>query len=110
VQLVQQPPLVRVGPLYMPGATGCHACEEAGFRAEHPGYDALVDTSRPFATTATFGPACAVIGGLAASELVHHLAGLGPVATLGRSLLVDLAAGTVTPRDVPRRADCPVCR
>jgi bacteriocin biosynthesis cyclodehydratase domain-containing protein len=109
IAMSQQPPLVRVGPLYVPGVTGCHACEEAGFRDEHPGYDALVDTVSPFATTATFGPACAVVGGLAASELAHHLAGIGPVATQGRSLLVDLAAGTSTPREVVRRPDCPVC-
>jgi molybdopterin/thiamine biosynthesis adenylyltransferase len=106
IAMSQQPPLLRVGPLYVPGVTPCHACQEAGFREAYPDYDRLVATTSPFATTATFGPACAIVGALAASELVHWLAGLEPAFTLGRSALIDLRGGSVTTEPVAVSGVC----
>ena len=37
----QAPPLLRLGPLYVPGATACHACQEATTREAYPLFDAL---------------------------------------------------------------------
>ena len=90
IAMSQQPPLVRVGPLYMPGETGCYACQETGFRQSFPDYDAIVETTSPFATTAAFGPACAVIGGMAASEIAHVVAGLAAPMTRGRAVFRSL--------------------
>ncbi|HEV3001916.1 MAG TPA: TOMM precursor leader peptide-binding protein [Solirubrobacteraceae bacterium] len=106
----QFPPLVRVGPLFVPGRTGCFACEEAAWRARHPLYDA-VDRwrrDRP-SSAATFGPACGLIGSMLANDVVNHLTGIAPAATLGRALLVDM--NTLERRDepVPRRPGCPRC-
>jgi bacteriocin biosynthesis cyclodehydratase domain-containing protein len=109
VAMSQQPPLLRVGPLYVPGVTPCHACQEAGFRAAYPDYDRLVATTSPFATTAAFGPACAIVGALAASELVHWLTGMEPAFTLGRSALVDLRGGSVTVEPVAAAGGCMRC-
>jgi hypothetical protein len=50
-----------------------------------------------------------VIGGLAASELVHHLAGLGPSPTQGRALVLDLSTGGMTAQDVVPVPGCPRC-
>jgi bacteriocin biosynthesis cyclodehydratase domain-containing protein len=107
IAMSQQPPLLRVGPLYVPGVTPCHACQEAAFRDAYPDYDSLVATTSPFATTAAFGPACAIVGALAAGELVHWLAGLEPAFTLGRSALIDLRGGSVTTERVVAAAGCP---
>jgi molybdopterin/thiamine biosynthesis adenylyltransferase len=109
IAMSQQPPLLRVGPLYVPGVTPCHACQEAGFREAYPDYDRLVATTSPFATTAAFGPACAIVGALAASELVHWLTGLEPAFTLGRSALVDLRGGSMTVEPVVAADGCVRC-
>ncbi len=33
------PPVARVGPLYIPGKTGCFICQEIGYRREYPLFD-----------------------------------------------------------------------
>ncbi len=33
------PPVARVGPLYVPGKTGCFVCQEIGYRREYPLFD-----------------------------------------------------------------------
>jgi bacteriocin biosynthesis cyclodehydratase domain-containing protein len=109
IAMSQQPPVVRVGPLYVPGETGCYACQEEAFRQSHPDYDVLVDTTSPFATTATFGPACAVTGGMAAFDVVHVVAGLDTPMTRGRALFVDLSTGETRGEEVVRVAGCPRC-
>jgi hypothetical protein len=68
-----------------------------------------VDTTTPFATTATFGPACAVIGGMAAFDVVHVVAGLDTPMTRGRALFVDLSTGETRGEEVVRVAGCPRC-
>ena len=40
------PPIARVGPLYVPGKTGCFTCQETAYRREYPLYDVAVDALR----------------------------------------------------------------
>ena len=43
----QHPPLVRVGPTYVPGETGCRACQEADYRRRFPLFDVALRRARP---------------------------------------------------------------
>jgi bacteriocin biosynthesis cyclodehydratase domain-containing protein len=96
----QQPPLVRVGPLSIPGRTPCHACSERALERRFERYASLkaarMATARP---ATTLGPASGLIGTLIASEVMHALIGAMPPATAGRAVLIDLR--TLTSRAVP---------
>jgi len=107
--LSQHPPMMRVGPLYAPGRTGCHLCQEARYRREFPLFEALA-RSRPLRPpSATFGPACGVVGALASNEVVAWLSGLHPPACLGRAALIDLRTLAVEWEPVAREPGCEVC-
>jgi bacteriocin biosynthesis cyclodehydratase domain-containing protein len=106
----QFPPLVRVGPTFVPGRRGCLGCVEETARASDPLFDELA-TWREQADTfaATFAPACALIGGVLSSDVIHHITGLAEPATLGASLVIDirtLEQRRVTVEPVP---GCPIC-
>jgi len=104
------PPVARVGPLYVPGVTGCFACQEAAYRNEFPLYDEIVEQRRAHPSpAATLGPVCAFVGGQVALEVLHQLTGLVRPATLGRAHIYDLRTMTVTREEVPRLPRCPVC-
>lgn len=109
LSISQQPPLVRVGPFYIPGATGCYHCLEAGYRERFALYDVIAQAAQPFAPAATFGPACGVVGSLAASEVVHLLAGAGTPATAGAALLLDTRTFVQQREVVDARPGCPTC-
>lgn len=104
------PPVVRVGPLYVPGQTGCFACQDTQYRSQYPLYDTVIEQLRGRPSPAgTFGPACGVAGGLVASEIVHHLTGLIPPPMLGSGFVIDLRSLEVERYDVEPQAECPVC-
>ena len=107
----QMPPLVRVGPLYVPGRTACHRCQETTTRAEFPLADGIerFRRSRGPAPAATLGPASAVIGGILGMEAVHWLAGVAEPATLGHALSIDLGTWEVERAAVRRHPECPGC-
>jgi bacteriocin biosynthesis cyclodehydratase domain-containing protein len=107
----QAPPLLRLGPLYVPGATACHACQEATTREAYPLFDALeaFRRSRPTPAAATLGPASGMIGSVLSMEALHHLTDLAEPATLGTSIALDLRTLEVTREPIARRPDCPVC-
>jgi bacteriocin biosynthesis cyclodehydratase domain-containing protein len=106
----QLPPLIRLGPTYVPGQTGCHDCREAAFREDYPLYDELAEAKSLAPSPApTFGPACGIIGAHAAMEAVHYLSGICTPSTLGRAVTIDLRTLAVSAEDVPKRPDCPVC-
>lgn len=107
----QAPPLLRLGPLYVPGVTACHACQEATTREAYPLFDALETfrRSRPTPAAATLGPASGMIGSVLSMEALHHLTGLAEPATLGTSIALDLRTLEVTREPISRRPDCPVC-
>src|SRR5829696_6519466 len=110
ITMSHSPPVARVGPLYVPGSTGCYACQESTYRESHPLYDELVEQRRGRPSPApTLGPVCAFIGGQVALEALHQVTGLVEPATLGRAHVYDLRTMTITQERVPRRADCPVC-
>jgi molybdopterin/thiamine biosynthesis adenylyltransferase len=104
------PPLARLGPLFVPGQTGCYLCLEAHHRAGHPLYDELAaGQSLVPSPAATFGPLCGLIGGHVAMETVHFLTGLVTPTTLGKALMLDCRTMAITEQPVPQRPGCPVC-
>ena len=110
ITMSHAPPVARVGPMYVPGKTGCYACQEEAYRATHPLYDELVEQHRGRPSPApTLGPVCAFIGGQVALEALHQVTGLVPPATLGAAHIYDLRTMAITREAVPRLAGCPVC-
>lgn len=106
----QFPPRVRIGPTYIPGATGCLACQERALRRDYPLYDRLADfrAGRPV-IAATLGPASGIIGTAIAMEVLHHLTGIAPPATAGAGLTIDLRDWSVERNEVQRDPACPQC-
>jgi bacteriocin biosynthesis cyclodehydratase domain-containing protein len=106
----QAPPLLRVGPLLIPGLTACYACQERGARREHPLYDELVafriDNRAP---ATTLGPASGIVGSLMAMEVVQLLTGAAEPTTTGRALLIDVVSGERRFEPVARDPGCPAC-
>jgi len=107
----QAPPILRIGPLYVPGRTACHACQEAATREAFPLVDELeaFRRSRPAPAAATLGPTSGVIGSILSMEALHWLTGLAEPATLGASLAVDMRTLEVRREEIARRPGCPVC-
>lgn len=104
------PPVARVGPLYVPGRTGCYVCQEIAFRREYPRFDVAMEQRRGLPSpSATLGPACGLIGGHVGLEIVHLLTGLAEPATLGVAHAYDLRTMEVTRKTVTPEPDCPVC-
>jgi bacteriocin biosynthesis cyclodehydratase domain-containing protein len=110
ITMSHSPPVARVGPLYVPGRTGCFECQERAYRSEFPLYDDLVEQRRGRASSAaTLGPVCAIVGGQVALEALHHITGLCDPATLGTAWLYDLRTMEITREAVPHDPECPVC-
>ena len=106
----QFPPLLRVGPLYVPGETACLECQERDGRRRYPLYDELAEWRQAHPTlAATTGAGSSLIGSIAAGELVHLLTGLVPPASAGRALTVDMTSLESSWEAVERDPDCPCC-
>jgi bacteriocin biosynthesis cyclodehydratase domain-containing protein len=106
----QLPPLLKVGPLYVPGRTACFTCHERLLRRTSLGYDAYAGRAGAAAERgATLGPASGIVGTLLASELVQLLIGAEP-ASAGAALLLDLRTLLVRREPVPRDSGCPDCQ
>jgi bacteriocin biosynthesis cyclodehydratase domain-containing protein len=104
------PPIARVGPLYVPGVTGCFACQEAGYRRTYPLFDVAMEQQRGRESpAATLGPACGLIGGQIGLDVLHQLTGLARPSTLGVGHIVDLRTMAVEREPVVPEPDCPVC-
>jgi bacteriocin biosynthesis cyclodehydratase domain-containing protein len=104
------PPIARVGPLYVPGKTGCYACQEAGYRREYPLFDVAVAQRRAKPSpAATLGPACGLIGGQVALDVLHLLTGLSRPSTQGVSHIYDLRTMEVKREPVVPEPGCLVC-
>jgi molybdopterin-synthase adenylyltransferase len=110
ITMSHSPPVARVGPTYVPGQTGCYACQEAAYRESHPLFDELVEQRRGRPSPApTLGPVCGFIGGQVALETLHVVTGLCEPATLGAAHIYDLRTMQITREPVPRREGCEVC-
>jgi bacteriocin biosynthesis cyclodehydratase domain-containing protein len=104
------PPIARVGPLYVPGKTGCYACQEAGWRRKHPLFDAVVEQGRAKPSpAATLGPVCAIIGGFVAFELLLLLTGLSQPSAQGVAQIYYLHTNDIEREPVIPEPGCPVC-
>ncbi|MGN6274389.1 MAG: TOMM precursor leader peptide-binding protein [Solirubrobacterales bacterium] len=104
------PPVARVGPLYVPGKTGCFVCQEIAARREYPLYDVYFEQRRAKPSpAATLGPACGLIGGQVGVDVMHLLTGLGRPSTHGVGHLYDLHTMKVKYDPVVPEPDCPVC-
>jgi bacteriocin biosynthesis cyclodehydratase domain-containing protein len=104
------PPVARVGPLYVPGVTGCFACQEISYRRAFPLYDIAVEQQRGKGSpAATLGPACSVIGGQIGLDIMHYLTGLARPSTLGVGHMYDLRTMAIDREPVVPEASCPVC-
>jgi bacteriocin biosynthesis cyclodehydratase domain-containing protein len=104
------PPVARVGPLYVPGRTGCYSCQEIGYRREYPLFDVAVEQRRAKPSpAATLGPACGLIGGHVALEVLHLLTGLAEPSTQGVAHIYDLRTMEVKREPVVPEEGCPVC-
>jgi bacteriocin biosynthesis cyclodehydratase domain-containing protein len=104
------PPIARVGPLYVPGRTGCYVCQEAAYRREYPLFDVAVEQRRAKASpAATLGPACGMIGGHVGLDVMHLLTGLAEPSTLGVAHISDLRTMEVQRDPVVPEPGCPVC-
>ncbi|HEU5104343.1 MAG TPA: TOMM precursor leader peptide-binding protein [Solirubrobacterales bacterium] len=104
------PPVARVGPLYIPGKTGCFTCQEIGHRREYPLYDVAIEQGRAKASpAATLGPACGLIGGHVAMEAMHLLSGLCRPAAQGVAHMYDLRTMEIKREVVTPEPECPIC-
>jgi molybdopterin/thiamine biosynthesis adenylyltransferase len=104
------PPVARVGPLYVPGATGCYECQERAYRRSYPLFDQIVEQRRASPSpAATLGPVCGFVGGLVALDVVHQLTGLCEPASLGKVRAFDVRTLELTTEPVVQEPACPVC-
>ena len=104
------PPIARVGPLYVPGVTGCFACQIAAYRRSYPMFDVAIEQRRAKPSpAATLGPACGLIGGQVGLDVMHHLTGLAEPSTQGVGHIYDLRTMDVEREPVVPEPDCPVC-
>ncbi|HEX3238817.1 MAG TPA: TOMM precursor leader peptide-binding protein [Solirubrobacterales bacterium] len=110
ITMSHYPPIARVGPLYVPGRTGCYSCQEIAYRREYPLYDETVEQLRALPSpAATLGPACGLIGGQVGMEVVHLLTGLSQPSTLGLAHIYDLMTMEVKREPVVAEPECPIC-
>lgn len=104
------PPIARVGPLYIPGVTGCFACQVAAYRRSYPLFDVAIEQRRAKTSpAATLGPACGLIGGQVGLDIMHLLTGLAEPSTQGEAHIYDLRTMEVEREPVVPEPDCPVC-
>jgi molybdopterin-synthase adenylyltransferase len=106
----QLPPLLKVGPTYIPGDGPCFACHERALARDSIAYEDYVAfrTAEPV-TAPTLGPASCVVGGFMASELLHLLTGRAP-ATKGAAVLVDMRSLTARREQFDRDPECQACK
>jgi molybdopterin-synthase adenylyltransferase len=106
----QQPPLLKVGPTYVPGRGPCFACHERRVAEQAPLYPELV-AHRQAATrpAVTLGPSSGVVGTLLALEVLSLLTSAGPTATHGRAMLLDMRTLEQRWEAVERDPECPSC-
>ncbi len=110
IAMSHQPPIARIGPLYVPGVTGCFACQEISYRRTYPLFDVAIEQRRAQPSPApTLGPACGLTAGLIGTEVMHFLTGVVEPKTLGVGYALDLRTLTFDTYDVTPEAGCPVC-
>ena len=104
----QQPPLIRLGPLYVPGRTGCVVCMETSQRSRFPLYDAIEGADQLARQHASSGPASATGAALGVHEALRFLIA-GETGTVGCARRIDLSTLQVTDEPLATDPGCPVC-
>ena len=110
IAMNQLPPFVRIGPIFVPGKTGCFECEMTRYRREHPLMDDAIEQRRhadPVA--ATLSPTTGAISSLISMEVLHFLTGLVVPASLGVGLTLDTRTMTIERDAVVQELGCPIC-
>lgn len=104
-----------VGPLFIPGETGCYACLtqrllSCSFHAETDKAVHAAALRQPFTESLDLLPPFAdLLAATAALEVIRHLTELSPPLTYKAQLLLDCISG-ISRRDVLHRVPrCPVC-
>jgi bacteriocin biosynthesis cyclodehydratase domain-containing protein len=100
-----------LGPLFIPGQTGCWECLAHRLRGHRPVEElaAVLEPTMPRpATPVATAATAAVAAGLVATEVAKELAG-GGSALRGRVLTLDLAALAPVEHVLTRRPQCPAC-
>lgn len=110
IAMAQFPPKVRIGPLYVPGTTGCYECQRIAWRRDYPLFEIAVEqrTGQP-SPAATLGPSSGLIGAQVAMDVVHFLTGIAEPASLGTACMYDLRTMEVAHERVDAEPGCPVC-
>jgi bacteriocin biosynthesis cyclodehydratase domain-containing protein len=99
-----------VGPFFVPGSTGCYACYEAAFRDQFPDLEIVLEQRRARLNPAgSLGPACGMIGGQVALEVLHLLTGLAEPSTQGEAQIYDLRTMGMSHAEVTAQESCPIC-
>jgi molybdopterin-synthase adenylyltransferase len=110
ISMSHMPPIARVGPLFVPGVTGCYLCQEMNSRREYPYFDIAIEQLRGKSSpAATLGPPCGITGGHVAMEVLHSLTGLAQPSALGVSQIYDLRTMEIDREPVLPEPACPVC-
>jgi bacteriocin biosynthesis cyclodehydratase domain-containing protein len=106
----QLPPVLKIGPTYVPGEGACFTCHETAVAAASHSYEDYVAhrMSEP-AMGSTLGPASCVIGGLIGLELLHLLTGHRPITQDG-ALLVNLRTLEIQREPIVRDPACAACK
>jgi bacteriocin biosynthesis cyclodehydratase domain-containing protein len=104
-----------VGPLFIPGETGCHACltQRLLSCSVSPAADRAIHAAalrQPFTEhLELLPPFLDLLAAMAALEVIRHLSALSPPLTYRAQLLIDCISG-VSRRDVLHRIPrCPAC-
>ncbi len=106
----QLPPIIKVGPTYVPGGGACLSCHETALATESYAYDDYAaHRASGSGSASTVGPASCVAGGLIGLELLHLLAGVPP-ATRDFALIVHMRTLDVHRAPVGRDPACPTCK
>jgi bacteriocin biosynthesis cyclodehydratase domain-containing protein len=110
IAMAQYPPKVRVGPLYVPGLTGCHECQRIAWRRDYPLFEATLEQLRgQESPAATLGPSSGLIGAQVGMDAMHFLTGLATPASLGTACVFDLLSMEVDRVPVVPEPSCPIC-
>jgi molybdopterin-synthase adenylyltransferase len=111
IMAAQVPPVLKVGPTYVPGASACFACQERQTARHFPLYTELTEHRRRDALPATtLGPASGLVGTMVSMEIMHLCLGMTPVATQGRCWMLDMRTLETRWEVIERLDDCDACQ
>jgi molybdopterin/thiamine biosynthesis adenylyltransferase len=95
----------------IPGQTGCYNCDDLWSQRRNPDQYELKQYREKhdlIAATSALGVTAMTIGALTASEIIRVLV-KWPIASAGRSLLVDFSTLKITEYDRPAHPECTIC-